>query len=54
MANFQKAPISLLTNTPASLPQAVRDILARPGTYNIFDDTNYRLKVPMCPFGRAA
>jgi predicted chitinase len=47
MANFQKAPISLLTSTPASLPQAVRDVLARPGTYSIFDDTNYRLKVPI-------
>jgi hypothetical protein len=47
MANFQKAPVSLLTNTPASLPQGVKDVIARPGTYSIFDDTNYRLKVPI-------
>ncbi len=47
MSNFQRAPKSLLTHTPATFTQDVRDILAKPGTYNIYGEAAYRLKVPL-------
>jgi hypothetical protein len=49
MANFCRAPKSLLRNPrhfPASIPQAIQADLIRPGTYDIFDEDNYLVKVP--------
>lgn len=47
MANFQQAPKSLLTHTPVNIDSSLRDVLAKPGTYIIFDQEKYRLKVPI-------
>ena len=47
MANFQKAPITLLQSPPASLKKEVVETLMRPGTYNLFDEKGYSVKVPV-------
>jgi hypothetical protein len=47
MAHFQKAPISLLTHTPVDIVAGIRAVLAKPGTYNIYKNADYRLKVPI-------
>jgi hypothetical protein len=47
MANFQKAPSTLLKNPPQSSAPAQRDKLKLPGTYNIFDDQHYKIRVPI-------
>jgi hypothetical protein len=47
MANFQKAPVSLLQSSPASLKKKIVEILMRPGTYSLFDEKGYAPKVPV-------
>lgn len=46
MAHFQKAPDTVVTSAPAHITQEFRDRLAQSGTYSIFDENAYRLKVP--------
>jgi hypothetical protein len=45
MANFQKAPFSLLQQPPAFIAPNLQTILGQAGTYNLFDGT--RLNVPL-------
>jgi predicted chitinase len=47
VANFTKAPDTLPRTPPAGTPQAVLDALALPGTYNIWEDGQYRLQLPL-------
>jgi predicted chitinase len=46
MANFQKAPDSVLTHIPARLSEDWKTVLRRPGTYSLFDEHEWRLVVP--------
>jgi len=45
MAHFLQAPITLLKSPPPSLEKKVAAILMRPGTYNIFDQKRYAVRV---------
>lgn len=46
MANFQKVPDSILKHVPATFSTEWQTTLKRPGTYSIFDETDWRLVVP--------
>jgi hypothetical protein len=47
MANFQRAPQSLLDHPPAVVSPPIRKTLAQAGTYTLFDEKGYALKVPL-------
>jgi hypothetical protein len=46
MPSFHKTPVILLTKPPGFIEASVRARLLLPGTYNIFDEKEYVLRVP--------